>query len=158
MQRMPGMLAAAAVAAATTAGAAPLHAHDMPPPVLSEKIEWAAAPPVLPEGAQIAVLSGDPGAEGPFVLRLKLPAGYEVPPHTHSGDELITVISGAFNMGHGGTFGQGATIEMAPGAFVVVPADHPHFAWTGVETIVQIHGPVPFDIQYLDPADDPLSQ
>ena len=35
-------------------------------------IKWAAAPPALPKGAQIAVLSGDPGKEGPFVIRLKL--------------------------------------------------------------------------------------
>lgn len=147
------LLGALAISTATLA-----QAHEPPAPAIPETIEWAPAPPVLPAGAQIAVLSGNPAAEGPFVLRLKLPGGYEVPAHTHSGDELITVISGEFNVGHGERLDRGATTVLPVGGFVEMPAGHPHFAWTAAETIVQIHGPGPFDIQYIDPSDDPLTQ
>ena len=58
-------------------------------------------PPSLPKGAQIAVLEGDPGKEGPFVFRVKVPDGYRIPPHTHPKTERITVISGTFNIGMG---------------------------------------------------------
>ncbi len=76
-------------------------AEDAHTVVEANGIKWAAAPPSLPKGAQIAVLSGDPGKEGPFVLRFKLPAGYKVPPHMHGADENVTVISGTANFGTG---------------------------------------------------------
>jgi len=156
--RLTRLLPILAVALATAAASAPAHAHEPPAPFEPASIAWADAPPVLPAGAEIAVLAGDPHAEGPFVLRLKFPAGYEVPAHTHSGDELITVISGTFNVGHGEALDRMATLPLPAGGFVEMPAGHPHFAWVAAETIVQIHGPGPFDIRYLDPADDPLTQ
>lgn len=149
---------ASVLAALAVAGAAQAQTSHTPSPYRAEAAEWAPAPPVLPAGAEIAVLSGNPFAEGQFVLRLKLPAGYDVPAHIHSGDELITVISGEFNIGHGEKLDRGAGTLLTAGGFVELPAGHQHFAWTGAETIVQIHGPGPFDITYLDPADNPLGQ
>src|SRR5262245_22699989 len=60
------------------------------------EIKWTDGPPSLPKGAKIAVLEGDPGKEGPFVFRVKVPDGYRVPPHTHPKVERITVIEGTF--------------------------------------------------------------
>jgi hypothetical protein len=51
--------------------------------VNAQEIKWGPAPPSIPSGAQAAVLYGDPGKEGLFSLRLKLPKGYAIPPHTH---------------------------------------------------------------------------
>src|SRR6185503_13387047 len=48
-----------------------------------DKLSWGPAPPSVPKGAQVAVLSGDPGKSGLYALRLKVPAGYKVPAHTH---------------------------------------------------------------------------
>ena len=48
-----------------------------------------------------AVLAGDPSKEGPFVIRVKAPAGYKIPAHRHPTDELVTVISGAAAFGMG---------------------------------------------------------
>ena len=66
-----------------------------------DSITWTAAPPALPKGAQIAVLSGDPSKEGQFVYRLKVPAGYKVAAHTHPNDENVTVMSGSAHIGMG---------------------------------------------------------
>src|SRR5438132_140987 len=66
-----------------------------------DALKWGPAPPVLPKGAQLAVLSGDPGANGPYVVRVKLPSGYTVPAHNHPTTENVTVISGTFNIGMG---------------------------------------------------------
>src|SRR5947209_20337643 len=63
-----------------------------------DKINWMAAPPNLPAGAQVAVLAGNPGSAGPFVIRLKFPDGYKVMPHWHPTPENVTVISGEFHM------------------------------------------------------------
>ncbi len=73
-------------------------AHTM---VVPNDIKWGPAPNVLPAGAQAAVLFGDPTKEGLFALRLKFPAGYSIPPHTHPVDEVVTVISGTGNLGMG---------------------------------------------------------
>jgi quercetin dioxygenase-like cupin family protein len=149
---------AAVIAALAIAPAAEAQDQHMPVERVSAAMVWSPAPPVLPEGAHITVLSGNPFEDGWFVLRLRLPAGYVVPPHVHSGAELITVISGEFNVGHGTKMDREATTFLPAGSFVEMPAGHPHFAWIGAETVVQIHGPGPFDITYMDPSDNPLGQ
>src|SRR5258708_19966121 len=59
-----------------------------------DQIKFGPAPPFLPAGAQLAVLEGDPMASsGDFTIRLKMPAGYKVAPHTHPNRENVTVIS-----------------------------------------------------------------
>src|SRR5438876_11501195 len=58
--------------------------------------------PALPKGAQFAVLVGDrTKAGGVVVQRVKLPANYQVPPHTHPYAETVTVISGSLRSGMG---------------------------------------------------------
>lgn len=121
----------------------------------ADAIAWGAAPPSLPPGAQAAVLLGHPAKEGPFVLRLKFPAGFVVPPHRHSKDEMVTVIAGRFGVGAGEKLDRGAGDVLAPASFVHLPAGMAHYAWAEVETIVQINGVGPFDVKYVDPKDDP---
>src|SRR5262245_7386243 len=53
-------------------------------------VKWGPAPPALPAGAQIAVLSGDPSKAEPFTIRLKAPDGYKIMPHWHPTDENVT--------------------------------------------------------------------
>ena len=69
-----------------------------------DTLKWGPAPPAYPKGAEFAIISGNPGQEGPFVLRIKAPAGYKVPPHVHPADENVTVLSGTFNFGMGEKF------------------------------------------------------
>jgi hypothetical protein len=65
--------------------------------VPADGVKWGPAPPSLPSGAQAAILLGSPAKEGPFVIRLKFPAGFVVPPHRLSKDEFVTVISVSFS-------------------------------------------------------------
>lgn len=128
-------------------------AHHTVIPV--DNVQWKPGPPTLPPGAQFAALLGSPSAQGPFVLRLKLPAGYVIPPHRHSKEEHVTVISGGFGMSTGDQFDREAAALLKPGGFVRIPAKTSHFAWTKDETVVQINGVGPFDVVYLNPNDDP---
>jgi quercetin dioxygenase-like cupin family protein len=143
-------LAAAAVFAAAAGRADEAH-HTV---VSGDAVQWGPAPASLPPGAQAAALLGSPAKEGPFVLRLKFPAGFVVPPHRHSKDELVTVISGGFAVASGEKLDR--SIRPLPAAsFVHLPAGMPHYAWAEGETVVQINGVGPFDVIYLDPKDDP---
>src|SRR5207237_4270204 len=110
----------------------------------SDAIQWKAGPPSLPKGAMAAVLEGDPAKEGPFVMRVKLPDGYRVPPHTHPKTERLTVLAGVFYIGMGGEFDEKAGNAMPAGSFGHWPAGMKHFAWVKGETIIQLDGTGPW--------------
>jgi hypothetical protein len=78
-------------------------------------------------------------------------------PATHSSDsgKNLTVISGTFNIGTGDRFDEAAGKALEAGGFVVLPAGMKHYAWSRTETVLQIHGKGPFEIKYVNPADDP---
>jgi hypothetical protein len=118
-------------------------------------VKWGNVPPVLPKGAQIAVLAGDPFKPGAYVVRLKLPAGYKIPPHWHTQSENLTVISGAFYLGNGDTLNMAQAHLLQQGGYHSLPAKAHHYAFAKKPTVVQIHGDGPFDITYINPADDP---
>jgi uncharacterized RmlC-like cupin family protein len=103
----------------------------------------------------IAVLAGDPFKDGPYVLRLKMPANYRIPAHHHPTTENVTVVSGSFHAGMGDKLYADKGQVFEPGGFVSMPAGMNHFAWATTETIVQVHGNGPFAIVYVNPADDP---
>ena len=116
---------------------------------------WSDGPASLPQGAKIAVLEGDPGKEGPFVFRVKVPDGYRIPVHTHPKVERVTVISGTFNIGMGDTFDEKKTLPMPAGTFGFWKEGMRHFVFVKGETVVQFHGMGPWSIKYVNPADDP---
>lgn len=151
-------LLAAGAGFALTAGAVHTGAEQHPTTVPGDAVNWGAAPPTLPSGAQASVLQGNPGKPGPFVLRLRFPAGYVVPPHRHSQDELVTVISGRFGVVGGDAVDRKTFKPVAPGSFINIPAGASHYAVAESESVVQIHGIGPFDITYLNPRDDPRAQ
>src|SRR5271170_1050618 len=86
--------------------------------VSADQLEWGPAPPAFPKGAQFSALAGDPTKEGLYVYRLKVPAGYKVPPHTHPNDENVTVITGTFNIGMGSTFDEKNGKALKAGGFM----------------------------------------
>ena len=123
--------------------------------VPADKVQWGPAPPFLPAGAQISVLQGNPSEKGPVTLRLKFPGHYDIPAHWHSMTESVTVVSGAFHVGMGDKLDRQSSQKLMPGGFVLLPAAMRHFAWTTTPTVVQVSLEGPFDIFYVNPADDP---
>jgi quercetin dioxygenase-like cupin family protein len=123
--------------------------------VSADELTWGPAPPAFPKGAQFSVLAGDPTKEGLYVIRLKAPAGYKVPPHIHPNDENVTVISGTFYIRTRSTLDEKAGKGLKAGGFLHMPKGMQHSAWFSEETIVQLHGMGPQGISYVNPADDP---
>jgi quercetin dioxygenase-like cupin family protein len=120
-----------------------------------ERIEWKPGPPSLPPGAKMAVLEGDPTKEGPFVMRLQAPDGYHIPPHTHPKTERVTVISGTLLLAMGDNLDRSAAKTLPAGTYGFWPAGMKHTGWFDGATIIQIHGIGPWQINYVNPADDP---
>lgn len=122
--------------------------------IAAADVKHGRGPAAFPAGAQLAVLYGDPSKTGLFVMRLKIPDDYHIAPHWHSRDEQLTVLSGTLLLGMGDT-ADAQTQALDAGSFHFLPARMHHFAATRGETVVEIHGQGPFDIHYLDSADDP---
>jgi quercetin dioxygenase-like cupin family protein len=118
-------------------------------------IEWKAGPAAIPPGAKMAVLEGDPTKEGPFVVRFQFPDGYHIAPHTHPKTERVTVISGNLYLATGETLDRANAKKLTAGSFGYWPAGMKHTAWSEGETVIQLHGIGPWQINYINPADDP---
>ena len=89
------------------------------------------------------------------MLRLKLPAGYSVAPHTHPVDEVITVISGTFRLGMGETADQRKAETLPAGSFFALPPGMAHYVFIDEETVVQISTVGPWGLTYINSKDDP---
>jgi quercetin dioxygenase-like cupin family protein len=144
-------LAAAALALPLSFGVTALAADAMPMMTDAAKLSWAPAQG-LPPGAQVAVLYGDPSKTGPFALRFKFPAGYQIPTHSHPTDELLTVLSGKARMSFGEDASEKTADAMSQDSFMVLPAGHWHALWIDSETIIELHSTGPFAITLLHPA------
>jgi len=125
---------------------------------LPDALDWAAAPEILPAGARMAVIEGNPGAAGEFTLRLWMPAGYELPPHYHPATEHVTVLQGTFYVGMGDLFDASQVSGLPVGTFGAIPAGMRHYALTKDEVIIQLHGTGPWSLVYVNPADRPKAR
>lgn len=121
-----------------------------------DQVKYGPPPPFLPPGAQLAVLEGDPMApSGDFTIRLKMPDGYRIAPHTHPHRENVTVLSGTLKVGMGDQFDTGKMMSFAAGSFAYLDPSMHHYAAASGETVIQIHGSSPAQFNYINPADDP---
>src|SRR6202049_1254115 len=149
--RLPFLVVALSLAALF--GAQPMQAQN---PFLPDQVKSGPPPPFLPPGAQLAVLEGDPMASsGDFTIRLKLPDGYKVGPHTHPNRENVTVISGTLKVGMGDHFDASKMAAFPAGSFAYLDPSMHHYAAASGETVIQIHGMSPVKFNYINPADDP---
>lgn len=120
-------------------------------------VRWVDAPSMAPP-AKIAVLEGDLAKAEPFTMRVRLPTGYKIAPHTHPIHERVTVLSGTFHIGHGRHFDEKKATALPAGSLAIMGPGRPMYVFANEETIIQVHGVGPWDIQYLNEADDPRAR
>ena len=135
-----GFLAASSAVAQSSADAASL--------------QWSV-PPVLPPGALIAVVSGDPTSPGEFTLLVSMPDGYRLPPHFHPSHEHVEVREGTLLIGIGAELDPKRTQALAAGDSATAPAGIHHFSIARGRTVVSATFNGPFTITYLRAADAP---
>ncbi len=132
-----------------------LASHEQFSSIFPEEVEWkpfAAFPP----SARLAVVVGEPTAPGPYVIRVKVPAGVKLMPHTHPEDRVYTVISGVFYIGLGEGFDSERLEAYPAGSVIVLPGGTPHFHWArSGEYVSQVSANGPLGLDYVDPTDDP---
>ena len=115
-------------------------------------IEWARTQRC--QGAEVAIVDGDPSKEGVYVIRLRVPAGLRsrrisirmtrmsrCSPE-HSTSEWATRLTKARD-------------RQSPRRSFQTPKTMHHYAWFAEDTVLQLHGIGPGGIIYINPADDP---
>jgi quercetin dioxygenase-like cupin family protein len=117
--------------------------------------KFGPAPDILPPGAKLAVLEGDPMKAGTYTMRLSMPNGYTIPPHFHPSDEHVTVVEGTFLVGMGGTIDASKFTALPVGSFGMLPPGMQHYARAKGKTVIQLHGVGPWSLTYVNAADDP---
>jgi len=125
--------------------------------ILPEDIEWKPFA-AFPSSARLAIVVGDPLQQGPYTIRVKLPRGTKMMPHSHPEDRIYTVISGIFYIGLGDTFDAEKLQAYPPGSVIILPGNTSHFHWAkSGEYITQVTAIGPLGLEYLNLNDDPRS-
>jgi quercetin dioxygenase-like cupin family protein len=117
-------------------------------------LRWGPVPGV-PKGMEGAGVYGDPSTRDLYALRIRMPDGYYMPPHLQPETEILTVIHGTLIVGLGEGFDRERAEVLRAGSVSILPARKPHYFRTAGETIVQVEGIGPLDIEYVNPADAP---
>src|SRR6267142_3945180 len=121
----------------------------------SEDVTWKPFP-AFPPTARLAILVGAPTKDGPYVIRVKLPAGTKMFPHKHPEDRIYTVISGVFYIVLGDKFDVDKLVAYPPGAVIILPGNTYHFHWAkSGEYITQVTAIGPLGLEYVNSKDDP---
>ena len=153
---MRKFMCALVLVAAAVSVSAQSHSHVI---ASLKDAEWGPAPPMLPPGAQIAVLSGDPTKSVPYAVRLRFPANYAIPAHSHPTDENVVVVTGSLTFGMGDKLSKEPTNKALPaGGYALMPANMHHFAYTQQETTIVLYGQGPVEFKYVDPKEDPRNK
>lgn len=153
--RVKGPLRAAALSLAALGFYAPM-AISQPAEVDRYPAEKWAPLGLYPAGAQATLLYGAPDKPGLMVGRIKYPANYRLPAHTHNVDFVVTVLSGTYYSGIGERPDPASMKAVGAGGTVVEPAGVPHYAETrGESAVVQFTGMTPGNTSYVNPAEDP---
>lgn len=118
-------------------------------------LQWATTPSLLPPGALIAVVSGNPAAPGPSTIELSMPNGYKMPPHFHPTDERVQVKQGTLLIGMGDRLDAKKTLPLAVGDTVLAPAGFHHYSIAKAKTVVSVTFLGPYTITYVNASEAP---
>lgn len=147
------LAAAALLLAASCASSPPLRKADNVPASAIQKIAseltWSDAPPTLPAGTKVQILEGSPQREKMFTMRLRVPAGAVIRPHTHPREERVTILSGEVAIGFGNRVDPTNVTRFTAGGFYVNPPDVVHYVIVRREAALQLTGMGPWGIEYV---------
>jgi quercetin dioxygenase-like cupin family protein len=123
----------------------------------SAHLQWLV-PPLLPPGARLAVLSGDPTAPVKTTMLLSMPNGYRLPPHYHPGYEHVEVREGTLLAGMGDNADPKQTHALAAGDSATAPKGIHHYSIAKGRTLLEVTFEGPYTITYVRAEDAPRAR
>jgi quercetin dioxygenase-like cupin family protein len=120
--------------------------------------QWFPVPTILPLGAKLAVVSGDPFNRGEFTIEFAMPDSYTLPPHTNPAREHVVIKDGSLRVGLGSKIDRKKSFVLAAGDTATTPAGVAHWSIAEGDThIVVTYSTGPFGIAYMSKRDEPGS-
>lgn len=123
----------------------------------ADALEWRYVPGIA-KPIEMAVVSGDPAASGPYVVRYRMPSGMKMNPQRFSDERQLTVLKGIFWISSGESFNWKDMTEHKQGAVVVKEANKPYFGWARTAVILEESGTGPSQFEYVHEEDDPRNR
>ena len=148
-----GRIAIAAIVATCALATPAIRAQESAPD--AERV-WIPVPSILPQGATIAPLRGNPFTPGEFTIGFRMPDKYTLPPHTNPAREHVTIKSGALRVGLGRKIDRKKSLVLTAGDTATTVAGVPHWSIAeGNVEIVVTYQTGPFGIAYMSVRDEP---
>lgn len=109
-----------------------------------------ADPPagMMPAGAKIARLEGNPQVAKTFLMQVRLPGGARIAPTRHAVATRLVVVSGSLRIGFASEWNAAAFKEVGRGGVAIIPKNTWYFAQTSGTTVVQIFGVGPVELEW----------
>ncbi|MCA3132071.1 MAG: cupin domain-containing protein [Betaproteobacteria bacterium] len=119
-----------------------------------EDLNWQFVPGI-PRPVEVAIVSGDPSKEGPYVVRYRTPSGMRFAPVTHPDARELTIIKGTYWIAQGESYNWKQMDEFKAGAVIQKEANKPYFGWARTAVILEERGTGPTNLNYVHEDDDP---
>lgn len=120
-----------------------LHAQLVPAApvtVVPRQLVWSP----YPSGGVQAFLLGDPSRPGTYVVRIRLPRGLHLAPHSHPDGRIVQVLSGTMYFAFGDSGDTTRMRAFPAGSLWTEPPGAVHYAWArDGEVVLQIVGTGP---------------
>ena len=86
-----------------------------------------------------------------FTYAFFIPAGFWDPPHWHTADARVVVVSGTLYLGYGDTEDRNQLLAFPAGSVVLVPANARHFDGSHEDTLIVGMAIGPWNTYYVNP-------
>jgi quercetin dioxygenase-like cupin family protein len=117
---------------------------------------WYRVPTILPQGAQVTFVSGNPYLAEACTVDFRMPDKYTLPPHTNPAREHVTIMSGTLRVGLGRRIDRKKSLVLAAGDTASTPAGVPHWSIAeGEVDIIVTWDSGPMGIAYMNRRDEP---
>lgn len=129
-----------------------------PTTIVIGQSRWYPVPSILPQGAQVMFVNGDPYMTNGFTVEFRMPDKYTLPPHTNPANEHVMIKSGSLRVGLGRKIDRKKSVVLAAGDTASTPAGVPHWSIAeGDADIVVTYQTGPMGIAYMSVRDEPGS-
>ena len=118
---------------------------------------WYRVPTILPPGAQVTFLTGNPYRTGESSVDFRMPDKYVLPPHTNPARESVLIKSGTLRVGLGTKMDRKKSIVLSAGDTASTPKGVPHWSIAeGEVELIVTWDEGPMGIAYMRARDEPV--
>jgi hypothetical protein len=122
-----------------------------------QQLEWKFVTG-YPRPMEMAIVSGDPAKEGPYVVRFRAPSGMKWSAHRYPDTREVTIIKGIYWFATGDSYNWRDMNEHKVGDVLTKEAGQSYYGWARTAVVIEEKGMGPSAIEYVHPEEDPRNK